>query len=176
MTIDMFAPGNTRSAVISTCGRYRYRLDRSFGTGGRVCWVMLNPSTADGETDDPTLRRCTTFTRIWGHGSLTVVNLFAWRATDPKDIPDSPDAVGPEADKHIADALDGAAKVVCGWGGSLSYRRRSSREIAVLKLIEDLGHVPLALDVTNSGAPKHPLYLRADLTPRPLAELRQRDQ
>jgi hypothetical protein len=72
------------SAVLSPDGVYRYRLDRVWGAGPRVLFVMLNPSTADATQDDPTLRRCLGFARDWGYGSLTVANLYAYRARGPQ--------------------------------------------------------------------------------------------
>lgn len=156
------------SAVISACGGYRYRLDRCWdASGSRVCWVMLNPSTADASDDDPTLRRCIGFSRAWGHGSLTVVNLYAWRATNPRELVHAGHAaVGPEADQYIREALHGASAVVFGWGGS-TPPDAGMRIAEVVRMACDAGLQPVALGVTNSGAPRHPLYLRAGLTPAP---------
>lgn len=173
MTLKLFATSSpSRSAVISDCGRYRYRLDRLFGEGGRVCWVMLNPSTADATETDPTLTKCIGFSQRWGFGSLVVVNLYAWRSTDPKLLPREPDiAVGPKADKHIDAALRESALVVCGWGNSVPTKRRAPRERHVMGLIRAAGHTPRALRFTNDGAPWHPLYLPGDSVPVDFAEV-----
>src|SRR5687768_14824465 len=83
-------PGSSpveRDARFSDCGTYRYNLTRLWDARLiRVCWVMLNPSTADQHEDDATIRRCIGFSRSWGAGALTVVNLFAFRATQPRDL------------------------------------------------------------------------------------------
>lgn len=106
-----------RSAVISDDGLYRYRLDRWWGDGPRVAWVMLNPSTADAEVDDPTIRRCIAFTKAWGYDGLTVVNVYAWRATKPSDLPDSDErAAGPGWNKHFQEAVTMLTPVVGAHG------------------------------------------------------------
>ncbi len=95
----------TGSAVLSECARYRYRLDRAWERDdhglGTVTWVMLNPSTADADVDDPTIRRCIGFSKAWGYNALTVVNLFAWRATSPRDLCAVEDPVGPDNEAHL---------------------------------------------------------------------------
>ena len=161
----------TRSASISDCGLYRYRLDRSWSSGSRVCWVMLNPSTADGATDDATLRKCIAFSKRWGHGGLVVVNLYAYRAREPKALrgPRVEPVGGPVADGQIRSALAESTAVVCGWGAS-TPPDAGVRIAEVLRMIEAAGREPMALGVTQSGAPKHPLYLPGNLDPRPLAE------
>src|SRR5262245_19133112 len=96
---DLF---QTKEALISPCGLYRYWLTRTWDNSlRRVCWVMLNPSTADAEQDDPTIRRCVGFARSWGAGGIIVVNLFAFRASDPKALLRAADPVGPDNDGHI---------------------------------------------------------------------------
>src|SRR4029079_19593153 len=106
-----------KDAVMSPCGRYRYRLTRVWDESRpAVCWVMLNPSTADAVKDDPTIRRGSSFSWSWGAGGLVVVNLFAFRATNPADLLDAPDPVGPENDAHVRDAAKGAGLVMAAWG------------------------------------------------------------
>jgi hypothetical protein len=77
-----------RTATISDCGRYRYTLGRTWSDEPPVLFVMLNPSTADADVDDNTISKCIGFAKRWGHGGITVVNLYAWRATNPKELPD----------------------------------------------------------------------------------------
>lgn len=159
------------SAVLSACGKYRYRLDREFDdfTGeGRVTFVMLNPSTADATQDDPTIRRCKGYARAWGAARLSVVNLFAFRSTDPDALygMSRADAIGPENDQHILEACQQSKLVVCAWGnhGTLHDRARE-----VLKLIGTV-QTPVALKINaKSGQPAHPLYLKGDAKPVMLA-------
>ncbi len=159
------------SAVISECGKYRYRLDRDFGSGPLVCWVMLNPSTADGHEDDATIRKIRSYSRAWGFGSLVVVNLWAWRATDPKAIPFHRDAVGPLNNEHVATALAESSRVVCAWGVN-HQAKHPQRARIMLDAIERAGRVPEALRVSKDGHPCHPLYLPGKLKLAPLAHLR----
>jgi hypothetical protein len=150
------------SAVFSSCGRYRYRLDRSWSVDGMhpriATFVMLNPSTADAARDDPTIRRCIQFARREHCTGLVVVNLFGWRATDPRDLAAAADPVGPDNDEHVADALVGAAIAIAGWGRFGS----GPREIAVAAIAARLGVRMRALGTTSTGAPRHPLYLSRD--------------
>lgn len=167
MNLDMFAP--PPSAVISDCGRYRYRLDRAWATSDRVCWIMLNPSTADANCDDPTLRRVLGFSQVLGFGKLVVVNLFAWRATDPAELPaDIELATGPDTDHHIARAVQSSTMVICGWGTSGPFAARAARLAEVLAIVREAGLVPHAMTLTKDGSPGHPLYLRSGLVPHPL--------
>lgn len=158
----MTAPVDTmqRSALISTCGRYRYTLTSRWATGEAVLWVMLNPSTADAEHDDATLRRITTYSHAWGYGALTVVNLYAYRATRPREMFTAADPVGPDNDTHITRAAATHRRIVAAWGA----HARPDRIAAVLALPGM--RTPTVLALTASGQPRHPLYLRADLTPR----------
>ena len=94
------------AAVLSPCGAYRYLLTRRFGPGKKLAtFVMLNPSTADAERDDATIRKCVGFARSWGCAGLQVVNLFAFRATDPTDLRMADDPVGPENDVWLGRAI-----------------------------------------------------------------------
>lgn len=92
-----------RSASLSGCGTFRYDLGRVWDPGNprRVLWVMLNPSTADADVDDPAIRRCVAFSKREGAGGLTVTNLFAFRASNPAALVDASDPVGPENDAPL---------------------------------------------------------------------------
>lgn len=150
-----------RRAVISECGLYRYRLDRVWNDAlPTAAFIMLNPSTADGLTDDPTIRRCRTFAKAWGCGSLTVVNLYAWRATDPRQLWTAGNPVGPGNNRHLTEAAE-YAPLVAAWGANA----RPGRIAEVLALPGMQAMTALAL--TKSGQPRHPLYLPNGLTPQP---------
>jgi hypothetical protein len=157
-----------KPAVISTCGKFRYLLTREWGTGGEVAtFVMLNPSTADAEKDDPTIRKCVAFSRLWGCGKLQVVNLFAFRATNPKDMMNAEDPVGPENSRYVKQAVGGAGgPVVCAWG---VHGRHLDQDLAMLRWLAEAGVEPLALAVTKGGHPKHPLYVPSDAPLRPFS-------
>ncbi|GAS94388.1 uncharacterized protein RMCC_1354 [Mycolicibacterium canariasense] len=153
--------GLISSAVISDCGTYRYRLTRIWDKSKPIlAWVMLNPSTADASTDDPTIRRCIAFAKAWGFGGITVINLYALRATDPKQLWQHPDPIGPENDAEIAKvAADHRMLIVIAWGSNATPGRAAD----VMRILAN-SHV-VALGWTKSGQPRHPLYVRADTPP-----------
>ncbi len=144
-----------RTATISECSRYRYNLRRAWQDGNRfVCFIMLNPSTADAEIDDPTIRRCIGFGKSWGFDALEVVNLFGWRETEPKFLITPSDPIGPENDAAIIEASNRSELVVCAWGSHALALWRSSHISEILKAR------PLhCLGTTKNGSPKHPLYI-----------------
>lgn len=154
----MSVAGN--SAEFSQCLLYRYRLTREFAIGPRrVAFCMLNPSTADATNDDPTIRRCIRFARAWGFDRLTIVNAYAFRATDPKEMKRAIDPIGPDNDTAIAYAVAESEFVVAAWGANASRERAA----AVRKM---LGAKARVLRLTKDGAPGHPLYLPGDLEPK----------
>lgn len=122
-------------------------------------FVMLNPSTADADVDDPTIRRCMGFARAWGMGGLGVVNLYGYRATDPRELHKVPDPVGPHNDlalEHaISYALDNQLPLIAAWGSNAEARRVEQ----VMALCGSEGWE--CLGTTIKGAPRHPLYLPA---------------
>ncbi len=154
------------SAVISPCGRYRYVLWRHWGgPGGEAMIVGLNPSTADADRDDPTIRRCIAFARGWGYAGLCMTNLFAYRATRPADLMAADDPVGPDNDAWLVDAANNAAIVVAAWGVHGILLGRNDAVRAMLPRLH-------GLRATKGGHPGHPLYLPRGLLPVPLEELR----
>jgi hypothetical protein len=147
-----------RGAVISECGLFRYRLTRVWDPAlRRACYIGLNPSTADATSDDPTIRRCVSFARDWGCGGIEMVNLFAFRATDPAAMLAAADPVGPENDRHIRSAAEHCWPVVAAWGVSGTFRGRDEE---VRKILRRVGVAVGALKVTKEGHPGHPLYIR----------------
>lgn len=150
-----------RTALISDDGLYRYRLGRSWdwSAGSRmVYFLMLNPSTADAEVDDATIRRCIGFARSWGYGRLVVGNLYGYRATHPRDLVRAEDPVGPSNDVNVLSDAMLADRIVCAWGAHPMAVRRAS---AVLGLLQEAGLGSLVghLGRTKEGQPRHPLRL-----------------
>ena len=158
-----------RWAEISDCGRYRYLLGRRWGESSScMTFVMLNPSTADAEVDDPTIRRCMGFAQREGHAGIMVINLFAFRATKPTELLDASSPCGRDNHSHVMAvlrshaALDGGP-VVAAWG-SFFDARPMMRHLAlpIEECAQHAGVDLLAFGLTKSGAPRHPLYLKAD--------------
>lgn len=163
---DPFAPPSIytenggRGALLSECGRYRYRLWRLWDDLAPVMvWVMLNPSTADADVDDPTIRKCIGFAKRQRHGGIIVVNLFAWRATKPTDLTRVPEPVGPDNDQHIVWALRAPllASSVAGWGRPPN--RRIARRADHVRHLMRIHRQFMSFGRTKEGHPRHPLYL-----------------
>lgn len=178
-----------KGAHISKCGKYRYRLWREWrgsapnenwkwlgakdGAGAELgfpkpcVFIMLNPSTADGETDDPTIRRCVRFASDLGFDRLEVVNLFAYRATDPQAIlalTHDADPVGVENEEAFRGAAQDAGLLIAAWGVHGTHLGQD--ETAMGWLMELANKLPLhCLGMTKDGHPKHPLYLPATSKP-----------
>jgi hypothetical protein len=158
-----------RSARLSEDGLYRYELARRWALGPTARFVMLNPSTADGTEDDPTIRRCVGFARALGCGALVVVNLFAYRATRPADLWRAADPIGPRNNLTILEVAEQArhagGHLIAAWGA----RVPESRVEEVLGLLDAAGarHLLAALGTTQTGAPRHPLYLPSSARPSP---------
>lgn len=148
-------------------GDYRYDLTRRWAGGDALLWVMLNPSTANEDTDDATLRRCVGFTIAAGFSALTVVNLYALRATNPKELVRAWEiseerAVGRRNDEVIVEHASrrDLGGIVVAWGAHKMAERRAG---AVTDLIRNVALRPLqCLGTTPKGAPCHPVRLAAD--------------
>jgi hypothetical protein len=150
-----------KDAILSNDGVHRYNLIREWDAiNPSMLFVMLNPSTADAVEDDPTIRRCMGFARRENCGMIEVVNLFAYRATDPKELKktDTP-LVGADNDEIIQLAAEESDIIVCAWGtnGTLNGRNKE-----VISLLQSVGKPIMCLGKTKDGHPKHPLYLPAD--------------
>jgi hypothetical protein len=162
-----------RSAFISDDGLYRYRLDRDNEKSNplQMCVVMVNPSTADGTSDDATIRRLHALMDRLGYGKLVVGNLFAYRATDIKKLRTLTmrEAVGPENDDHLRCMFDESHFVIFGWGqlGKLP-RHLQSRWKQVYHLARVADKTPYCLGVVESDwHPRHPLYVKNDVEIKP---------
>lgn len=149
------------SAVISSCGRYRYVLEREWAPGPgasarSALFVLLNPSSADAVSDDPTLRRCIGFARTHGFSRLLLCNLFALRSPHPAGLAAAGDPIGPETDAWLRRCAGDADAIVAGWGAVAARHPERAAEVRAL-LAE---HQPLdCLGHTRGGHPRHPLYL-----------------
>jgi len=143
-------------AVISTCGKYRYSLTRVWDqTRPSVLFIGLNPSTADGCDDDNTIRKCVKFANSWGFGSIIMINLFSYRATEPKDMKAAYDPVGPLNDQYLKSHAEQTEFIVCAWGKDGGFKNRNND---VIKLLSK--HQFNCLKLTKDGHPWHPLYLK----------------
>ena len=152
-------------AEYSDCERYRYTLTRVWDAGGRrALFIMLNPSTATELQNDPTVERCERRARALDFGAFRVLNIFAYRATDPRDMRAAPDPVGPDNDAAILGSLAWADQVICAWG---THGAHLGRGPAVAALLRASGTPLFHLGLSKHGHPKHPLYIGYTVQPRP---------
>lgn len=148
-----------KNAEFSSCRKYRYALWRWWNKSKPfVLFIGLNPSTADEENDDPTIRRCIGFAQTWHFGGLCMTNLFAVRATDPKIMIAHPDPIGLDNDKWIIKLSEQSDKIVAAWGTKGNYMQRDNR---VCNLINKEIY---CLEITKNNFPKHPLYIKKNAT------------
>ncbi|MBS1301896.1 DUF1643 domain-containing protein [Loktanella sp. SALINAS62] len=158
------ADGTLSAAVYSPCESYRYRLTRVWGDAATLCFVMLNPSTATERANDPTIARCETRARAAGFGGLRIVNLFAFRATDPRALKRATAPIGPTNDRALLNACAGAGRVVAGWGVHGAHQDRATQ---VRALLRDSAISLHTLGLTKHGHPRHPLYVAYATQPEP---------
>lgn len=148
-----------RGAVVSNCGKYRYLLRRTWDFDRmRALFVMLNPSTADAEVDDPTIRSCTRLCRSWGYGSFEVVNLFGFRTTDPQKLAVVTDPIGQDNDRIAGGAANRCDVTICAWG---AHKMATGRAAVMKSLMRNKRLAVFCLGMTKGGAPKHPLYIKS---------------
>lgn len=167
-TFSLNPIGEDRGAILGDGGHsylYRYDLWRAWGSGIQVAFIGLNPSTANAYIDDPTIRRCRNFAKAWGYDGFHMLNLFAWRATDPNDLKNAArfgkNVRGPENAEHIARVVVDCGKVICAWGSDGALANADEwLKVEVLPRV-DLWHLGLC----KNGQPRHPLYLRKDAKP-----------
>lgn len=146
-------------AVLSDCGKYRYLLRRVWDHAKpRALLIMLNPSTADAKKDDPTIRSCVRLLSGLGYGSMEVVNLFAFRSTDPDGLRGIPDAIGPRNDDIIGAAVGRCDMVICGWGAKPVAAARGR---VVRSQVRAMRPAIFCFGKTYTGHPRHPLYVKS---------------
>lgn len=161
--MTLFPPEIKRAAEISPCGKYRYALKRWWDESkGSVLWVMLNPSTADAERDDATIKKCMGFARRWGFGGIWVANLFNWRATDPRELSGVPNPCLPGGyGVHLPHAQ--FQLIVVAWG---VIKSKPFKQHAMEYLTELRKRGPVhCLQITEAGWPWHPLYVPYETSP-----------
>lgn len=166
----LHADGMRSHAAYSSCQRYRYVLQHVWdGTPPLplAAFVMLNPSTATAYAVDPTVARCIGFAKRWGYGGCIVLNLFALRSTDPRGLLECDDPAGPDNDAVIVECAGRAGVIVCAWGGPYSPKALGKlvrrRALMVRCLLG--GRTLHCLQTAKGGEPRHPLYLRGELSP-----------
>lgn len=159
--MDLFA---ARSAVISKCELYRYRLEREVETGGLVAaGIMVNPSKADGEIDDHTIRKWFGFSSRHGIGRFIIGNKFGYRATDVDQLRTATDPVGPDNDKHLEQIMRDADLHIVAWGplSKLPPKLRG-RWREVVSIADKVGCRLMCWGTAKDGQPRHPLMLAYD--------------
>jgi hypothetical protein len=152
--------------IFRECRRYRYVLDHAYGdmfsqSLDYIAFVGLNPSVANEDHLDPTLRRIKSFTTSFGYHRFIMLNLFALVSTDPKNMLLHPDPIGPENDAHILRVCSDAKLVVACWGSLGRHMKRDEKVLDVLSGIK-----LSCLGVTGNSSPMHPLYLASESTLR----------
>lgn len=149
------------TASFSPCRTYRYTLTRWWNLEAPpAVFVMLNPSTADAFTDDPTIRRVVGFAKSWDCGGLIVVNAFALRSPHPSALRTHPAPIGARNDEAILRAVAATTgPVVVAWGAHAGW---NGRDVVVTALLRAAGVKPVCLGLTKTGQPRHPLYVRSD--------------
>ncbi|MBK8270204.1 MAG: DUF1643 domain-containing protein [Planctomycetes bacterium] len=158
-------------AHFSPCRTYRYALWREWDDAlPPVAFIGLNPSTADETADDPTIKKCLAFAREWDRGSLIMLNLFAYRATDPDDMKRAQNPVGPSND-DVIQMIAGMMKdiiLIAAWGNDGIHLGRAAAVCTLPMYGYDnrtIGDVLKCIRVNHTGQPAHPLYLPGRLMP-----------
>jgi hypothetical protein len=162
----LFAERDDCGAEISDDELYRYALTRKWSSGPQVAWLCFNPSVADGSIDDPSVRKMVGFSKRWEYGRLVLVNLFAFRSTDPRRLKSmGSEAIGPLNGYWIEKSLQESKELICAWGcaqHSLDLDIHANNVLSTLRTL----HIPIScLGYRKDGHPKHPLMLAYD-TPR----------
>jgi hypothetical protein len=159
-------PSVTSGATFSPCRRYRYSLWRTwYELTDPLVVIGLNPSTADETTNDPTIERCQRRAKQLGLGGLVMLNLFAWRSTDPAGLRETPDPVQePGTIVNDRALLDWTARglVLCGWG---NHGWIDGRGAIVRGGLIEAGRSLHYLKLNSTGQPQHPLYVSYKVKP-----------
>ncbi|MDV7144061.1 DUF1643 domain-containing protein [Tropicimonas sp. TH_r6] len=153
------------SALYSECEQYRYALTRCWDTGGkRLLYIMLNPSKATEQANDPTIERCERRARALGYGAFRACNIFSWRETDPAALKRAVEPIGPKNDSVLLESCNWADDILCAWGAHGDHMERGQD---VGRLLAETGRPLLCLGETRAGHPRHPLYIGYGTRPTP---------
>ena len=147
-----------RFAHLSSDGVHRYELSRTWfqpASKGTLYYIMLNPSTADANFDDPTIKKCVGFAERNLYNAIRVYNLFSFRATDPRNLPMDSRATDEMNDTILAN-VPKDEDVVVAWGGN-AYKNEFGR--ARVKRVLELIDRELFCVRQSNGRPHHPLYV-----------------
>jgi hypothetical protein len=156
--MELFETAEKKGAKFSDCRNYRYALWRIWDDSKPfVMFIGLNPSTANEDADDPTIRRVKSFAKAWGYGGVYMMNLFAIVSSKPEVLKTCADAIG-DNDTWLSDIAQKCSQVVFAWGNFKEATERS-------KVVAANFPEAKALEINKSGTPKHPLYVRGDIVP-----------
>jgi hypothetical protein len=150
-----------RKTIFSSCRQYRYCLWREWDKKNcsYAMFIGLNPSTADEVADDPTIRRCVNFAKLWGYGALCMTNLFAYRATAPKVMKSHAAPIGPDNNHWLIELSKNSGVIIAAWG---THGIHLQRDQAVIQMLQ--GKLS-CLGLTKGRNPRHPLYVKSDVKP-----------
>lgn len=149
-----------KGAELSKCRTYRYVLWRKWGNVNSALFIGLNPSTADEINDDLTIKKCVGFAKRWGFGGIYMLNLFAFRATDPIDMIRADEPIGPDNDIALTKYSQKSQIVVACWGSiSTQYRPRLCWQTRIGQVQKAIGRTMVCLGKTKDGSPRHPSRL-----------------
>ena len=155
-----------KSAILSISREYRYLLSRIWKPEkGIICFIGLNPSTADENTDDRTITRCIRYADSWGYGGMRMLNLFAYRATKPNDMYEAHGPIGIDNDMYVKLYSEKSVMSILAWGAGPSYSYDKMMFNLRIEKVMPLIHNPHYLAFTKKGQPRHPLYLKKNLKP-----------
>jgi hypothetical protein len=158
--------GILSSATISLDQKYRYILSRSWFVfkADPMVFCMLNPSTADGTIDDPTIRRCMGFARRENRTGIVVINLFALRSSNPGVLRVADDPFGPDRRRYYEAVLEplSGKEIVLAWGSFDVGNRGAISKRMLFEMLAAKNIKLMCLGVTKDNSPRHPLYIKAD--------------
>lgn len=145
------------SAVYSDCETYRYSITRIWDEAApKLMFVMLNPSKATEVDNDPTIERCERRARTLGFGGFRATNIFAYRATDPRDMRAAADPEGPDNILVLRDSIAWSDQTICAWGTHGAFRNQGPQ---IAEILRNFGKPLYHLGLSKAGHPKHPLYI-----------------